>query len=130
MEGGRGDEARVIQKEAASAAKGLTCISDLDVFKKTIASTIDLLGAPERVAMASDINAPIPGLAPGCGDVNQWLKQTNAVSTDTSSLIDLHRRGYYTYSQWNTLHRYVQPDENWSNRNLEHFLKLWEKIRP
>ena len=118
------------EKEAASAAKGLTCISDLDVFKKTIASTIDLLGAPERVAMASDINAPIPGLAPGCGDVNQWLKQTNAVSTDTSSLIDLHRRGYYTYSQWNTLHRYVQPDENWSNRNLEHFLKLWEKIRP
>ncbi len=118
------------EQNAASAAKGLTCISDLDLYRDTITTAVNQLGSPKRVAMASDINAPLNGLSPGCGDVNQWLKEANAVSTESSSLIDLHRRGYYSYSQWNTLHRYVQPSPQWSNQNLEHFLKLWSSIHP
>lgn len=107
------------EKDAASAAKGLSCISSLNVFKKTVAYAIATLGAPERVALASDINAPLDGLSPACGDV---LKLDE-------SMRDLYLRGYYTYSQWNTLVRFTSPEENWSDRNLEHFLTLWERVR-
>jgi microsomal dipeptidase-like Zn-dependent dipeptidase len=118
------------EKNAASAAKGLTCISDLDLYRNTVSLAINQMGSPKRVAMASDINAPLNGLSPGCGEVSQWLKETNAVSTESSSLIDLHRRGYYSYSQWNTLHRFAQPSSEWGNENLGHFLNLWSMIRP
>jgi hypothetical protein len=118
------------EKNAASAAKGLTCISDLDLYRNTVSLAINQMGSPKRVAMASDINAPLNGLSPGCGDVSQWLKETNAVSTESNSLIDLHRRGYFSYSQWNTLHRFAQPSSEWGNENLGHFLKLWSMIRP
>jgi microsomal dipeptidase-like Zn-dependent dipeptidase len=108
------------EAEAASAAKGLSCITGLEVFKKTVDYAIATLGAPERVALASDINAPLDGLSPGCADVSQM----------DESMRDLHRRGYYTYSQWNTVVRYASPDSDWSKRNLEHFLTLWERVRP
>lgn len=108
------------EAEAASAAKGLSCITGLEVFKKTVDFAIATLGAPERVALASDINAPLDGLSPGCADVSRM----------DESMRDLHRRGYYTYSQWNTLVRYSSPETDWSKRNLEHFLTLWERVRP
>ncbi len=108
------------EAEAASAAKGLSCITGLEVFKKTVHYAIAALGAPERVALASDINAPLDGLSPGCADVSKMEE----------SMRDLNRRGFYTYAQWNTLVKYSAPDTQWSERNLEHFLTLWERVRP
>jgi len=107
------------EKDATSAAKGLSCISSMNVFKKTVSYAIATVGAPERVALASDINAPLDGLSPACG---------NALMLD-ESMRDLFLRGYYTYSQWNTLVRFLEPEEKWSDRNLEHFLTLWERVR-
>lgn len=113
------------EANAPSAASGLTCISGLDVFKKTVAYAIATLGAPERVALSSDINAPLDGLSPGCGE----LVTKNGTSMNAAQL-DLHRRGFYTYSQWNVLTQFMSPEPKWSDRSLEHFLILWEKIRP
>jgi microsomal dipeptidase-like Zn-dependent dipeptidase len=108
------------EAQAASAAKGLSCITSLEVFKKTVASAIATLGSPNRVALSSDINAPLDGLSPGCGDVSQL----------DDSMRDLYRRGYYTYTQWNTLARFSSPDSEWQDRHLEHFLVLWERVSP
>ena len=111
------------EANATSAGHGLTCISGLDIFKKTVAYAIATLGSPERVTLSSDINAPLDGLSPGCGEAVS--QNENALNTDQ---FDLHRRGYYTYSQWNTLTKFVDPN-GWADQSLEHFLFLWEKIR-
>ena len=118
------------EAKATSAGKGLSCISGLDVFRKTVSYAIATLGAPERVSLGSDINAPLDGLSPGCGDP----VTKNGSALDTAQF-DLHRKGFYTYSQWNALTRFASPDvlnspTPWADLALEHFLTLWEKVRP
>lgn len=105
--------------EKASAAQGMSCISSLDVFRTTFLHTIQLLGHANRVSLASDVNAPLDGLSPACGEA----------PAGDPAMLDLHRRGYYSYSQWNALTKFVTPPES-ADRALEHFLKLWERVRP
>lgn len=119
------------ESKATSAASGLSCISGLDVFKKTVTYAIASLGAPERVTISSDVNAPLDGLSPACGEPIA----KNGGTLD-SEQFELHRKGFYTYSQWNALTRFVSPDVlnnpkvSWADQSLEHFLVLWEKVRP
>ena len=118
------------KEEIPSAARKLSCISGLDVFQKTVAYAIATVGAPERVALASDVNAPLDGLSPTCKE------QASGNSASFMAQLDLQRRGYYIYSQWNALTEFVTPDVSgdnqttWADQSLEHFLTLWEKIRP
>lgn len=113
-----------VETDAPSAAKGLTCISSLDLFESAVESAIQLLKSPKRIALASDINAPLDGLSPGCA--------TDPSILNDPEQLDLHRKGYYRYSQWNELIKRVSPDSirylEWNRMNLEHFLSLWEKI--
>lgn len=92
------------------------CISGLDVFKTTVDYAIATLGAPERVTLSSDVNAPLDGLSPACGEHPEQN--------------ELLQKGFYTYSQWNAVTKYVSPEKAWADRSLEHFLTLWDKVRP
>lgn len=92
------------------------CFSSLTEFRETVRQMISRLG-PERVALASDINAPVTGLSPVCQLSPGQLTH------------ELEERGFYTYSQWNTLAQYVSPDPSWHEKSLRHFLELWKKAR-
>ena len=98
-----------------------TCTSGLDTFKESIAYGASLLGA-ERITLGSDINAPLNGLSASC---------TTVVGSNTH---DLSKKGFYTYSQWPELARFIAPHPltatQWNQQTLAQFLKLWRSIRP
>ncbi len=78
------------------------CKSGVNTFRKTFQSLKLELGEP-RVTLGSDANAPLQGLSPPC---------------------DLHSGpGYAEYAHLSSL---VQSDP----KVLEHFLHLWDRIRP
>jgi microsomal dipeptidase-like Zn-dependent dipeptidase len=124
-------EAAKIKPELATnpvKARAAACISGIDIFRGTVAHAAEVLGDVSRVTLGSDINAPLNGLSPGCGE-----PVAAAGVSSGQALLDLHRRGYYSYSQWNALTRFVAPEKMsapWADQALEHFLTLWERVRP
>ena len=90
-----------------------TCESGLVSFKQEVRNLMTNLGA-EKVALGSDINAPLTGLSPDCGGIGTPLE----------------RMGFYTYSLWPDLNAYIAPSPDWQEKSLAHFLKLWERVWP
>ncbi len=93
-----------------------SCTSKLARFKESFRMARTELGTL-KVALGSDVNAPINGLSPLCE-----IKSGQEVS-------ELEQKGYYTYSQWKTLSNYVSEDPNWNAAIIEKFLSLWEQVR-
>jgi hypothetical protein len=91
-------------------------VSGLVEYRNSVRKMITALG-PERVTLASDINAPLPGLSPVC------KVQPGQI------LSEIEERGFYTYSQWNALGQYVTPDAEWPRKSMRHFIELWKRVR-
>ena len=101
---------------AIESSTQLRCKSGLFLYKQIFQNIRSELGKM-HVALASDINAPIQGLSPICE------------ATDGHNLIDLEKRGYYTYSQWNDLNQFVSEEVSWSEAIIVHFLYEWNRIK-
>lgn len=97
------------------------CQSGLELFKTTVAHAAKELQSSDRVTLGSDVNAPVDGLSPGASGCK--------TSGDPTIPADL-REGFYLYSQWNALTRFVAPSSAWADQTLDHFLKLWAQVRP
>jgi microsomal dipeptidase-like Zn-dependent dipeptidase len=95
---------------------GARCFSGLLEFKQSVAEMVRLLG-PERVSLASDINAPLAGLSPLCEVAPGHF------------LSPLEKDGFYTYSQWKALAQFVSPSTQWVEQHQRHFIQLWHRIR-
>lgn len=91
------------------------CFSGLVEFRETVHQMIRALG-PERVTLASDVNAPVSGLSPLCQVAPGQLTST------------LEKEGFYRYSQWTELSQYVAPDPQWVEASQKHFIQLWKKV--
>ncbi len=70
-----------------------------------------------QVALGSDINAPLKGLAPDC-KLQGGIGQT-----------ELLKKGFYNYSQWKELSDYLSQDPTWNQKIQEAFLSTWDRIR-
>jgi len=108
-----------------SDSHGGTCVSGLSIFREVIAHDAEILGSSKRITLGSDINAPVNGLSPECG-----------ADSGATANSDLQKRGFYSYSQWNALTKFVAPpavpptSSSWPDQTLEHFLTLWSQVRP
>ncbi len=88
-----------------------SCSGGLSRFREEIQSLMSLIGE-HRVTLGSDANAPLRGLSPPC-ESPEW------------------REGYAQYGKISELTAYLHPrSDQWNQAVLEHFLDLWEKVRP
>lgn len=92
------------------------CKSGLLTFKEEVKSLMAQIGT-EKVALGSDINAPLTGLSPICSESG------NIIGTP------FERLGFYTYTQWPELNEYVAPSNEWQLKTQNHFLELWDRIK-
>ena len=92
------------------------CTSGLARFKETFQLTRERVGRL-KVALGSDVNAPITGLSPLCEPVSGRAPN------------ELERLGYHTYAQWGELSDYVSEDPKWNTEIIEKFLGLWGELK-
>lgn len=114
----------LIERSTTRSASG--CTSGVSFFRDVFRSVQKQLGE-SRVALGSDINAPITGLAPTCRNSKVAVHESLHESVQTQSLLE--ENGYATYSQWNELGDYVSGDPAWNTKIVDSFLNTWERVR-